>query len=115
MPAVCGMACEICELNQECKGCPSGTDPGAKDRLEELKRLLGFPCPVLRCAIQKNVDYCLHCDSFPCKIHYKFNYPYSDFLLDSWKSMKEHKKDFGSAEFQKDMLRIARKYIEPGE
>jgi hypothetical protein len=115
MAAVCGMTCEICELKPECKGCPSGIDPGAKDRLDELKKLLGFPCPILKCAIENKVDYCLRCDNFPCKIHYKFNYPYSDFLLDSWKAMKEHRKDFGSAEFQKEMLRIAMKYRKPGK
>jgi hypothetical protein len=76
MIAVCGMACEIYELKLEFKG-----------------------CPILKRAVEKQVDYCLRCDSLPCAIHYRFNYPYSDFLLDSWKIMKEHRKDFGSNEF----------------
>lgn len=106
MTAACGIDCETCELKVECGGCPSGTDPRAKDRLDELTRLIGFLCPVLRCAMQKNIDYCLRCDEFPCSIHYKYNYPYSDLFLDSAKTMKERRNDFGGDEFRQEMLRI---------
>ena len=107
MIAACGMACEICGLKSVCGGCPPGTDLGAKDRSDELERLLGFRCPAFECAVEKHVDYCLNCESFPCDIHYRFNYPYSDLLLDTFKAMREHRTDFGSDEFRKEMLRIA--------
>jgi hypothetical protein len=106
MTAACGIDCEMCELKVECGGCPPGTDPKAKDRLDELTKLIGFICPVLRCAMQKNVDYCLSCDEFPCSIHYKYNYPYSDLFLDSAKTMKERRNDFGGDEFRQEMLRM---------
>lgn len=110
MTAACGIDCEICELKAECGGCPPGTDPRAKERLDELKRLVGLICPVLKCAIEKNVDYCLRCDSFPCDIHYKYNYPYSDLLLDNLKVMKQYRNNLGSDELRNELLKLARKY-----
>ena len=89
MIAACGIACDICELKDECGRCLPGADPGVQDRLDELKRFLGFVCPVLKCAMKKSIDYCLRCNDFPCDIPYKYNYPYSDFLLDSLKAMKK--------------------------
>ena len=107
------MNCDICLLKKECHGCPPGTDPGAQARLDELKNVFGFICPALRCAVQKQVDYCLNCDEFPCTIHYWTNYPYSEFLLDAFKAMKEMKGEFGSEAFKKEQRRIAVKYQKP--
>jgi hypothetical protein len=114
MTAACGIDCEICELKAECGGCFPGTDPRAKDRADELKRLIGLECPVFRCAVEKKVDYCLRCDSFPCDIHYKYNYPYSDLLLDNLKLMKEYRNNLGSDEFYKEVRRLAKKYSKSG-
>jgi len=114
MTAACGMDCGICELKVQCGGCPPGTDPGAKDRLDELKRLIGFICPVLKCAMDRNIDYCLRCDSFPCDIHYRYNYPYSDFLLDTYKVMREQKDNFGQDELRSELLKVAKKYRKSG-
>ena len=113
MTAACGVNCEICGLKDACGGCPPGTDPSARDRADEIVRLFGIRCPVLLCAIEKNVDYCLRCDSFPCDIHYRYNYPYSDFLLDALKVMKEHEYELGSDEMREEMLRLAKKYRKP--
>ena len=110
MTAACGINCEICGLKDECGGCPPGTDPGANDRADEIVKLFGIRCPVLLCAIEKNVDYCLRCHSFPCDIHYKYNYPYSDLLLDNLKVMKEYRHNLGSEEFRKEIIRLAKKY-----
>lgn len=114
MTAACGIDCGVCEFKPQCGGCGPGTHPGAQARLDEIKRIIGFICPVLKCAMTKRVDYCLRCESFPCEIHYKYNYPYSDFMLDAIKSMKQMRNDFGGEEFKKEQRRIALKYQKPG-
>lgn len=113
MTAACGIDCDVCELKPECRGCPPGTDPGARDRLDELQRLIGFICPVLRCAIEKNVDYCIRCQEFPCNIHYKYNYPYSDLYLDDIKVMTELRSEFGSDRFHEVVLKTTLKHRKP--
>lgn len=90
MPAACGIACEVCGLLETCGGCLPGTDPKAPERAEEIKKMMGLPCPVLECAIKKEVDYCLRCSEFPCETHYK-GIPYSKTLLDIFKKFKESK------------------------
>jgi len=80
MPGVCGLACEICPRPDKGKclcgetTCTAGTDPRAVDKLKEFEANIGNPCPVLKCAIEKGVDYCFRCDEFPCKIHDGFIY-----------------------------------------
>ncbi len=88
MPAACGMACEVCELLNECGGCPAGTDPKVGERLEKLKELMGATCPALECAMKKGVDYCLRCKEFPCELLYRSEIPYSKRLLDLIKDFK---------------------------
>ena len=53
MIAACGLACTACPLMKAgtCKGCASGTEASAE--MVEKK-----PCPVLKCAAMKKVDYC---------------------------------------------------------
>ena len=80
MPGVCGLACEICLLIEEgclCGGeggCTAGTDPRAQNKLNEYTARYGSPCPVLKCAIENERDYCFRCDDFPCEIHDGFLY-----------------------------------------
>jgi hypothetical protein len=50
--------------------------------------MMGAPCPVLECAIDKGVDYCLSCKEFPCGLHYRAEIPYSRRLLDILKKFK---------------------------
>jgi len=49
----CGLACETCPLMKagKCKGCASGK--AATPELLKMK-----PCPVLKCAAMKKIDYC---------------------------------------------------------
>ena len=49
----CGLACTACPLMKagKCKGCASGTEASAE--MVEKK-----PCPVLKCAAMKKIDYC---------------------------------------------------------
>ena len=53
MVAACGLSCMACPLMKagKCKGCASG-----KEASEEM--LKKKPCPVLRCAAMKGIDYC---------------------------------------------------------
>ena len=59
MIGACGLACTVCPLMKagKCKGCASGTD--ATPELLEMK-----PCPVLKCAAAKPIDYCGNCKMF---------------------------------------------------
>ena len=49
----CGLACITCPLMKakKCKGCASGKE--ATPELLQMK-----PCPVLKCAAMKKIDYC---------------------------------------------------------
>lgn len=49
----CGLACKTCPLMKagKCKGCASGKEASAE--LLKMK-----PCPVLKCAAKKGIDYC---------------------------------------------------------
>ncbi len=81
----CGIACGICRFRGMCAvgGCVAGTDKDAAKKLETQKSKLGFNCPVLECAFESKVDYCLKdCDRFPCEVHYR-GFPYSKAFL-SW-------------------------------
>ena len=53
MIGACGLACTTCPLMKagKCKGCASGTEASAE--MVEKK-----PCPVLKCAAMKKIDYC---------------------------------------------------------
>lgn len=88
LPAACGISCEVCGLKEKCGGCVSGTDPDAPKVLERMKQGKGNPCPVLECAIENKVEYCLSCEKFPCAIHYESETPYSKKTLDLFKKFK---------------------------
>ena len=90
MPAACGMACEVCGLIEVCGGCLPGTDPGAPERAEKIRKMVGMPCPMLECAIKNKVDYCLKCPGFPCDIAYQ-EIPYSKKFLDIMKKFFKEK------------------------
>ena len=89
LPAACGIACEVCALKEKCGGCVSGTDPDAPAVLERMKRGIGNPCPVLKCAIENKVEYCLKCKDFPCEIHYEYEIPYSKKSLDLFRDFRD--------------------------
>jgi len=88
LPAACGISCEVCGLKEKCGGCVSGIDPDAPKVLERMKQGKGNPCPVLECAIENKVEYCLSCEKFPCTIHYESETPYSKKALDLFKKFK---------------------------
>lgn len=88
LPAACGIACDVCQLKERCGGCVSGTDPDAPRVLERIRKGMGNPCPVLECAIERKVEYCLGCEEFPCKVHYQHQVPYSKKALDLFKKFR---------------------------
>lgn len=88
LPAACGISCEVCGLKAKCGGCVSGTDPDAPEVLRRMESGKGNPCPVLRCAIENRVEYCLSCPKFPCEIHYRHETPYSRKALDLFKKLQ---------------------------
>lgn len=53
MIGACGLACTTCPLMKagKCKGCGSGKE--VTDGLVKMK-----PCPVLKCAAMKKIEYC---------------------------------------------------------
>jgi len=72
----CGISCDVCGLYEKkiCGGCASGTDC-TEERVNRV------PCPVLKCAFEKGVSYCMKdCEEFPCKCHEK-GYPFSGAYL----------------------------------
>ncbi len=88
LPGACGVACDVCMLKEKCGGCVSGTDPDAPRVLERLKTM-GNPCPVLKCAIENSIEYCLSCEKFPCETHYRHEIPYSKKSLDLFKKFRD--------------------------
>ena len=92
--SACGMACDICKLQDACGGgCYPGTHEKVPARQEQIKRKLGHTCPILRCAREKNVDYCLRCDDFPCAIHFEKEVVYSKKYLKTYKNYMEKHMD----------------------
>ncbi len=65
----CGINCDICRLNVLgiCSTCGSGGSQEAQRKIAAQERILGAPCPILTCAREKHIEYCLRdCDRFPC-------------------------------------------------
>jgi len=80
----CGINCLTCKLFVEgqCSPCGSGQSEQASRKLASQLRLMGGVCPILNCALERKVEYCLRdCESFPCP-HFKFGaYPFSEGFL----------------------------------
>ncbi|MBT4512219.1 MAG: DUF3795 domain-containing protein [Chloroflexi bacterium] len=53
-----------------------------------MEKGIGNPCPVLKCAIENKVEYCLKCEKFPCDVHYEHEIPYSKKALDLFNKFK---------------------------
>jgi hypothetical protein len=55
----CGVRCSVCERREKgiCPGC-----------LIMEKPFWGGTCKVRTCCMQKNIDHCGQCQSFPCTI-----------------------------------------------
>lgn len=95
----CGINCDICWLHISgiCSTCGHGRSDDAKRKLEAQIRIIGAPCPVLDCAIKKEVQYCMKdCSSFPCDIFSQNRYPFSEgFLNMQMRRRKEYPPSIG--------------------
>ena len=92
MPSACGIACEVCGIQEKglCPfgdGCVAGTDSRAPEKSEKFKAATGHTCLILECAIKNRVDHCLRCDEFPCEVHYQQGGPFSKQTLDMLKGV----------------------------
>ena len=80
MVAACGISCQACPLLKagKCKGCATGKEASA----EMLKKK---PCPVLKCAAGKKIDYCgTGCKKF-AECGKLVGHPYAKSFLDMMK------------------------------
>ncbi len=69
--AACGICCDVCGLCVKgvCATCVAGTDEGATKKLDAQMQALKMHCPILSCAVERKVAYCLRdCRDFPCAI-----------------------------------------------
>jgi len=80
MVAACGLSCMACPLMKagKCKGCASGKEATA-EMLEKK------PCPVLKCAAMKKIDYCgTGCKKF-AECDKLIGHPYAQSFMDGMK------------------------------
>ncbi len=83
----CGIDCNVCRLHVMgvCSHCGSGVSQSGRAKLEAQHRLFGMGCPILECASQRKIAYCLRdCSEFPCDRFSsdRGNYPYSKGFLE---------------------------------
>ena len=75
----CGINCDVCRLNVlgVCASCGPGNSMEAQQKMAVQARVLGAPCPILECAANRGIDYCLRdCEEFACE---RFGaYPFSE-------------------------------------
>jgi hypothetical protein len=67
--AACGVSCDVCGLYVKgiCSTCFAGTDERVQEKLDEQMQAINMHCPILACAVEKKVGYCLRdCQEFPC-------------------------------------------------
>lgn len=79
----CGLACTACGLYHRgrCAPCGPGTSIEARAKIK-FQEQLGFRCPVLACAIGREIDYCSRdCPRFPCTLFERGPYPLSRAFL----------------------------------
>ncbi len=80
----CGINCDVCRLNVLgiCSTCGSGGSQEAQRKIAAQERILGAPCPILTCARENHIEYCLRdCDRFPCDEFCIGPYPFSKGFL----------------------------------
>lgn len=91
----CGIDCEVCRLKVRglCSPCGAATSADAEAKLEAQYRIFQGECPVLRCARDHGIPYCLRdCRRFPCEIFERGPYPFSKGYLSMQKRRRmEHR------------------------
>jgi len=91
----CGINCLTCKLyiDGKCSPCGAGLSQQAHLKLAAQQSLLGGACPILECAIESNVFFCLRdCPDFPCEKFQQGPYPYSTGFLQMQARRREQPK-----------------------
>ena len=94
--AACGISCDVCGLYVKglCSSCFAGTDERVQEKLDEQMQAIDMCCPILLCAVEKKISYCLRdCQEFPCvRFHSGFEsvqgtgpFPYSTSFLNMFR------------------------------
>lgn len=81
----CGINCMVCGLFRQgkCSPCAGGTETEAHDKLAAQLSLLGGVCPILQCAVNRQIAYCSsYCDIYPCRHFMEGPYPLSQGYLE---------------------------------
>jgi hypothetical protein len=63
--APCGIFCGACPaIDKTCRGCPATS--------KEQARISKWACKIRNCCyFEKELDYCIDCEEFPCRIYSK--------------------------------------------
>jgi len=88
----CGIDCTVCRLHVSgiCSTCGAGYSSAGKDKLEAQYRLFGSGCPVLMCAVERKIGYCLRdCHQFPCEKFSTGPFPFSEPFMKMQKRRRE--------------------------
>jgi hypothetical protein len=81
----CGIDCTVCLLHVRgvCSTCGAGTSHAGREKLAAQRRLFNAACPILECAVEREIDHCLRdCEEFPCERFARGPYPFSQGYLD---------------------------------
>ncbi len=90
----CGINCDVCRLNllEICSTCDSGRSQKGQEKLAAQLRIIGAPCPILACALEKRIAYCpKDCEEFPCTLFRIGPYPYSEEYLNMQERRRSQK------------------------
>lgn len=107
----CGINCDACRLNLlgVCSSCGPGKSAEALRKMAAQIRILGAPCPILECASNRGIAYCLRdCDQFPCE---RFGaYPFSKGFL----TMQERRRSQAAQQLDptKEKIHVPSEYWE---
>ncbi len=88
----CGIDCTVCRLHVTgvCSSCGPGHSTAGKEKLAAQRRLFGQGCPMLECAVDRNIGHCLRdCEEFPCERFSTGPYPYSQGFLEMQQRRRE--------------------------
>lgn len=89
----CGINCLTCGLFRrgKCGPCASGTEQEAHQKLAVQLHVLGGTCPILQCAVQRQVAYCsADCGLYPCERYLAGPYPLSRGYLEMQMRRRAH-------------------------
>lgn len=82
--SACGIQCDVCRLHVlgSCSTCGSGRSLEGRKKAAAQIKILGAPCPILACALEREIEYCLRdCEDFPCGHFRGGPYPFSQGFL----------------------------------